>query len=134
MIHGDAHIGNLFDDRGRTGFLDWGIVNVGPAERELGYLLCMALSVEDRRAWERELIAHYLDVRKALGAQPIAFDAAWHAHRSNASYLVPACCQIVTFPEGISEPRRIFSEAFLARAAAAVDDLEGVALLQEELG
>jgi hypothetical protein len=25
VVHGDPHLGNVFDDHGRTGFLDWGI-------------------------------------------------------------------------------------------------------------
>jgi len=42
-----------------------------------------------------------------------------------------ACCQIVSFPENVSEARRIFSEAFLARAEAAIADLEARAALRE---
>jgi len=126
IVHGDPHIGNLFDDHGRTGFLDWGIVRVGAAMRDVGYFLTMAMSIEDRRAHERDLLHHYLDVRRASGAAPIAFDDAWSAHRLHAAYTVPACCQIVVFPEGITERRRIFSEAFLARAEAAVADLEAL--------
>src|SRR5581483_5009827 len=52
IVHGDPHIGNLFDDHGRTGFLDWGIVRVGAAMRDVGYFLTMAMSIEDRRAHE----------------------------------------------------------------------------------
>ena len=126
MIHGDPHIGNLFDDHGRTGFLDWGIINVGAPMRDAGYFLTMAMAIEDRRAHERDLLRHYLDARAAVGATPISFDDAWTAHRLHAAYTVPACCQIVAFPEGISERRRIFSEAFLARAEAALEDLEAL--------
>jgi hypothetical protein len=134
VIHGDAHIGNLFDDHGRTGFLDWGILCVGAVLRDVSYFLCMALSVEDRRRHERELLRHYLDVRAAGGGAPIGFDAAWRAHRVHAAYAVVACCQIVAFPEDVSEARRVFSEAFLARAEAAIADLEARAALREAAG
>src|SRR4029079_14410038 len=60
VLHGDPHIGNLFDDHGRTGFLDWGIMRVGAAMRDASYFLMMAMSVEDRRLHERELLRHYL--------------------------------------------------------------------------
>jgi hypothetical protein len=130
VIHGDPHIGNLFDDGGRTGFLDWGIINVGAPMRDAGYFLTMAMSIEDRRVHERDLLHHYLDARAAAGATPITFDDAWTAHRLHAAYTVPACCQIVAFPEGISERRRIFSEAFLARAEAALEDLEALAAVR----
>jgi aminoglycoside phosphotransferase (APT) family kinase protein len=124
VIHGDAHLGNLFDDRGRTGFLDWGIIGLSTPLRDMSYFLNLSLSIEDRRAEERHLIRHYLDVRKALGGTPFSFDRAWRDHRLQASYLAPACCQIVTFPEDITAARRTFSEAFLARAEAALEDLE----------
>jgi aminoglycoside phosphotransferase (APT) family kinase protein len=127
VIHGDPHIGNLFDDHGRTGFLDWGIVNVGAPMRDVGYFLTMAMSIDDRRAHEHDLLRHYLDARAAAGATPIPYDEAWLLHRLHAAYTVPACCQIVAFPPGISERRRVFSEAFLARAEAALADLETLA-------
>ena len=134
VIHGDTHIGNLFDDRGRTGFLDWGIISLGTPLRDVSYFLAMALSIEDRRRHERALLRHYLAVRNAGSGAPIDFDEAWRAHRIHASYTVVACCQIVTFPENASEARRIFSEAFLARSEAAIADLGARAALREAAG
>ena len=131
VIHGDPHIGNLFDERGRTGFLDWGIINVSTPLRDVSYFLIMALSIEDRRHHERDLLRHYLDVRAARGGTPIGFDEAWCTHRLHAAYTVPACCQIVTFPESDPEPRRIFGAAFLARAEAALEDLEVLEALRQ---
>jgi len=134
VIHGDTHIGNLFDDRGRTGFLDWGIISLGTPLRDVSYFLAMALSIEDRRRHERALLRHYLAVRNAASGTPIDFDEAWRAHRIHAAYTVVACCQIVTFPEKVSEARRIFSEAFLARSEAAIADLDARAALREAAG
>jgi hypothetical protein len=131
VIHGDAHIGNLFDDGGRTGFLDWGIINVSTPMREVSYFLNMSMSVEDRRANDAALIRHYLDVRGALGGCEITFDDAWTAHRVHAAYTVPASCQVVTFPADASERRKVFAAAFLERAEAAIADLEARAALAE---
>ena len=47
---GDVHLGNLFLDGDRLGFLDWGIVNAGSCMRDASYLLTMAMDVEERRA------------------------------------------------------------------------------------
>ena len=124
VIHGDAHIGNLFEDDGRVGFLDWGIIQASTPLRDVGYFLCMALSTSDRRAHERDLWRHYLEVRTALGGAAIGWDEAWTAHRVHAAYLAPASCQIVTFPEVTNEGRQRFADAFLARASAAIEDLE----------
>jgi aminoglycoside/choline kinase family phosphotransferase len=130
VIHGDPHLGNLFDDRGRVGFLDWGILSTGTPLRDVCYFLAMALSIEDRRAHERDLLRHYLDVRRTAGGAAIDFDTAWRAHRAQAAYTVVASCQIVTFPERLSPARRTFSEAFLARSEAAVEDLDALGALR----
>jgi hypothetical protein len=134
VVHGDPHIGNLFDDHGRTGFLDWGLIKVFSPMRDVSYFLAMGLSIEDRRQHESALLRHYLAARSAGGGAPISFDQAWLAHRLHAAYTVPACCQIVMFPAGQTERRRIFAEAFLARADAALTDLEARAAVREATG
>ena len=134
VIHGDVHIGNLFLDQGRVGFLDWGIINVNTPMRDLSYLMTMAMSIEDRRAHERDLLRFYLDLRRAAGVTEITFDDAWRAHRIHAAYNVPASCQVVTFPAGMSERRRIFADAFLDRAQASLDDLDVRGALREAAG
>jgi aminoglycoside phosphotransferase (APT) family kinase protein len=126
VIHGDPHLGNLFDDHGRTGFLDWGIINVSSPMRDASYFITMAMGIDDRRAHEADLLRHYLEARNAIAQAPISFDDAWRMHREQAAYCVPACCQIVVFPENITEKRRVFSQAFLARAEAAVTDLDAL--------
>ena len=105
VIHGDTHIGNLFLDEGRVGFLDWGIINVNTPMRDISYLLTMAMSIDDRRAHERDLLRFYLDLRRAAGVTEITFDEAWRAHRIHAAYNVTASCQVVRFPTDISEER-----------------------------
>ena len=133
VIHGDAHIGNLFDDQGRTGFLDWGLIKLSTPMRDVSYFLTMALSIDDRRAHETELLRVYLAARTALGGRCIGFDEAWSAHRLHAAYTVPASCQIVTFPDNQSEGRRVFSQAFLGRAEAAITDLDALGAIRDAL-
>jgi hypothetical protein len=123
LVHGDPHIGNLFDDHGRTGFLDWGVLNVTTPLRDASYFINLAMQVDDRRAHQEDLLRHYLDRRLAAGGAAIGWDEAWQAHRLHALYCVVAACSIATFPEGVSEERRTFADAFLARVEAAIDDL-----------
>jgi hypothetical protein len=131
VIHGDPHLGNLYVDHGRVGFLDWGVINVTTPIRDAGYFIAMAMQVDDRRAHERELLRHYLDVRQALGGAPIDADEAWLAHRLHALYCVPAACQIMTFPENATERRTVFASAFLARVEGAINDLDPLGALAE---
>jgi len=131
VIHGDPHLGNLFLDGGRVGFLDWGIVNVNTPMRDVSYFMTMAMGVEDRRANERDLLRFYLDLREAAGLTDLTFDDAWRAHRIHAAYNVTASCQVVMFPDDITDRRRTFADAFLARAQASLDDLEALAALRD---
>jgi hypothetical protein len=131
VLHGDPHLGNLFLDRDRVGFLDWGLVSVGNPLRDVSYFLAMALSIEDRRAHERELLRHYLEFCRANGRAWASFDEAWRTHRLHAAYTVVASCQIAAFPEKAWQRRRIFSDAYLARAEAAIADLDARGALRE---
>ena len=60
LLHGDAHIGNTYTLPGdRVGFLDWQVVRRGNHCLDVAYFLQGALTIADRRASERELVAHY---------------------------------------------------------------------------
>jgi aminoglycoside/choline kinase family phosphotransferase len=65
LIHGDAHIGNLFVDAERVGFLDWGMAKVGTPMRDVSFFLTMGVESADRRREERALLQYYLDARRA---------------------------------------------------------------------
>lgn len=131
LLHGDTHLANLFDDAGRPGFLDWGLISWGPGMRDVTYFLCMSLSVEDRRGHERSLIEAYLAALAEAGAAAPSFDEAWALHRLHASYTVPAAA-----PAVLREPPELASylRDFLERANAAVTDLEAVPALRAAIG
>jgi aminoglycoside phosphotransferase (APT) family kinase protein len=60
LLHGDPHIGNTYvlpDDT--VGFLDWQMVRRGNFALDLGYFLQGALTIEDRRRSERDLVEEY---------------------------------------------------------------------------
>ncbi len=129
LIHGDAHIGNLFIDGDRVGFLDWGMAKIGTPLRDVSFFLTMGVESSDRRRDERMLIQHYLDVRRCLGGRPIAFEEAWRAHRIHAAYTVIASFLSLVPPYDI-EARRMFTSNFRQRAMAAIADLDSVGALR----
>lgn len=60
LLHGDCHIGNTFVlPDGRRGLLDWQLTARGFCMHDVSYLIITALSVQDRRRYENELIAYY---------------------------------------------------------------------------
>jgi hypothetical protein len=86
LLHGDAHIGNLFSDvEGRPGLLDWQLVQRGPWYVDVGYHIASSLSVDDRRTSERDLLQQYVDRLTTQGVAVPAWDDVWRGF----------CCGIV---------------------------------------
>jgi aminoglycoside phosphotransferase (APT) family kinase protein len=133
VLHGDAHVGNVFIDRtvdpGRLGLFDWGLMTVGSPMRDVSYFITMTLDPATRAAHERELLDAYLAARRSLGATEIPADVAWLWHRVQSAYTVVASCQSIVVPAAASDRRRAFSAAFLRRAIAAVEDLDPIEAL-----
>ncbi|MBM3671346.1 MAG: aminoglycoside phosphotransferase [Actinobacteria bacterium] len=70
IVHGDAHINNVFlDADGHPGIVDWQLAQRGSWYLDVGYHLGCVLSVEVRRAVEHDLVQHYLDRIAAGGIQ-----------------------------------------------------------------
>jgi hypothetical protein len=68
LLHGDAHVGNVFlDAAGDPSLVDWQLVQRGPWYIDVGYHLGCTLPVEERRAAEAELLDSYLDELVAQG-------------------------------------------------------------------
>lgn len=87
LLHGDPHLGNMyFTSDGGIGFLDWQRMMRGPWIWDVAYTLCGFLSIEDRRAHERELLAAYLDGLKHAGGEPPTFEVAWQLYQAQLFY------------------------------------------------
>ena len=83
VCHGDSHIGNTYAlPDGRGGLLDWQLASQGFAMHDVSYLVGTALSVADRRAHERELLAYYRDQLRAKGvAEAPSLEELWLEYR-----------------------------------------------------
>jgi hypothetical protein len=131
-IHGDLHIGNVYLDAGRVGYVDWGLSRVSTHLRDVSYFLTMSVDVEARRAHQRELLQGYLDALRAAGGVDLSFDDAWAAHRLHASYTVIATF-LAYMPSYASGDGVALGDELLARADAAIEDLEVVDAVRLEL-
>ncbi len=120
-IHGDTHIGNVFLDGGRVGFLDWGLSRVSTPLRDVSYFLTMAVDPEERRKSERELLRLYLDALRAAGGADIAFDEAWSVHRVQAGYTVVAT--FLAFMPSYAGDGQALGIALRRNSELALDDL-----------
>ncbi len=81
LLHGDAHVGNLYlDASGQPCLVDWQLAQAGPWYLDVGYHIACAVNVEDRRRSERDLLAHYLDRLAAEGGGSPSWDEAWRSN------------------------------------------------------
>ena len=82
LVHGDAHIGNLFVDvsEDRTGFLDWAVVCRAPGMRDVAYAMCNSVPRAVREAIEHGIVERYCE---QLAASGIVLDpqVAWDQYR-----------------------------------------------------
>lgn len=68
LLHGDSHIGNTYTlPDGSAGFYDWQVFVRGFGMHDVSYLIVTALSIAQRRAHERDLIAYYREQLLANG-------------------------------------------------------------------
>jgi Phosphotransferase enzyme family len=78
LLHGDAHVGNLYlDASGRPCLLDWQLVQRGPWYLDVGYHIACTMSPDERRQSESDLLAHYLDRLRFEAGDAPTWDDAW---------------------------------------------------------
>lgn len=87
LLHGDAHIGNTYVlPDNDIGFLDWQVVRWGNWSQDIGYFLMGALTVEDRRAGEMQLLDSYRNALDIPDAQRPSIDDMKLQYRASAVY------------------------------------------------
>jgi Phosphotransferase enzyme family len=130
LAHGDPHLGNLFVDRRRPGFYDWGMLTCRAGMWDVAYVLCGSIPAEARRARERDWIHCYLD-RLAVGGVRLHPDVAWEQYRLFAVYAWASATS--TAAMGDRWQTEEVGRGGMARATTAVEDLDSLGLLEELL-
>ncbi len=132
VVHGDAHIGNLFSDGPRAGFLDWACLSRTPGIRDVSYFLTNSVHPEERRRDEEGLLRHYLATLGEAGIAPPSFEDLWRRHRRHAVYSWVSAT--VTIAMGDQWQPLRYALASVKRANDTLTDLRSAELLREELG
>ncbi|WP_200958719.1 phosphotransferase [Nocardioides sp. Root190] len=82
LLHQDVHPANWFQvPDGTLHLYDWQSIGRGSWALDVAYALSAALTIEDRRAWERDLIELYCDLLAKAGGKPPSAEDAFHAYR-----------------------------------------------------
>jgi len=77
ILHGDAHIANVYMTDEGPGFADWQLVVAGNWAVDIAYHINCVLPVEVAEKHERDLVNFYLDALGEHGGTPIKPDQAW---------------------------------------------------------
>jgi aminoglycoside phosphotransferase (APT) family kinase protein len=127
LLHGDPHIGNTYvlpDDE--VGFLDWQVLRRGNPTLDLGYFMQGALTIDDRRAAESELIDEYLGALELPEDERPTRDDVWDRYRAStahglAIWLVTAASEWQRQEVSLTLAQR-YATAFVELAGAAAID------------
>lgn len=127
VMHGDAHPGNVYFRNGKAGLLDWQAVRRGHPSRELAYTLITAMTTDERRERQRELLDVYLGALAAADGPEFTRDDFWFRYRQAAQYAYAA--PVITAGIGGMQDAGIALEG-ARRGIAALEDLDTVAALR----
>lgn len=131
LLHGDPHIGNTYVLPGdRLGFLDWQVVRRGNPSLDLGYFLQGAVTVEDRRRCEEDLVRAYHDALDVPAGERPPFDDVWLRYRASAAHGVT----IWVATAASNWQRAEVSLALAERYSAAFADLDAAQACDELSG
>jgi aminoglycoside/choline kinase family phosphotransferase len=87
LLHGDLHVGNVYFDGADAALCDWQVLGRGSPAFDVSYLIGSAMTTDDRRNTERDLLHHYLDALAAAGvADPPEPDEMWSLYRVHMAY------------------------------------------------
>jgi hypothetical protein len=128
FLHSDVHIGNWYQTgEGRMGLCDWQCPSRGHWSRDFAYAVSAALTPDDRRSWERDLLRRYLDrLATSCGAQ-LDFERSFTHYRQQLSHALAmwtiTLCHSPLLPSMQSEAMTL---ALIERIAIAMDDLDAL--------
>lgn len=130
LVHGDAHLGNMFAFGDAPGFLDWAVIGCAPGMRDVAYFLCNSVPTELRRAEQQRWIDRYCSALAAAGVN-VDPAATWDDYRLQAvtGWVAAAC----TAGMGARWQPEHIGIASTERANATVADLDTLALLRERI-
>lgn len=132
LLHGDPHIGNTYlVPTGEVGFLDWQVARHGNFSLDLGYFLQGALTTEDRRVAERQLLEEYRDELGLPADELPSPDEIWLRYRASVAHGLMTW--LATASAGELWQRPDIALALAQRYSAAYEDLQTAEALADLL-
>jgi len=127
-IHGDYRLDNLMFDKQRVWAVDWQSVSLGNPIRDLSYFLATCLSIDDRRAHERNLIAAYHDKLVSYGVSNYTLDQCFDDYRHGMLQMPLIAIFGCAYGSRTERGDQMFA-AMIKRGCAAMRDVDTLSLL-----
>ena len=126
LSHGDVHLKNWYvAGTGEMGLGDWQCATRGHWGRDFSYTLATALTIENRRAWEKDLLRSYLEQMQAAGGPAMSFEEGWKHYRQQLITALTWWTFTLTPPKGLPDMQpRDTSLEFIRRISTAMDDVD----------
>jgi hypothetical protein len=126
LIHSDVHIGNWYrTGAGKMGLCDWQCLARGHWTRDFSYAVTAALTPDDRRNWEEDLLRRYLDRFAGLTGTKPDFDRSFLHYRQQMVHALLmwtiTLCHSPLLPAMQSEETTL---TMIERIATAMADLD----------
>lgn len=86
LVHGDAHIANVYWTQEGPGFADWQLIKAASWAVDVSYHINCVLPVELAEKHERDLLGGYLDALGRHGGKPLDTDTAWDEYCRTTPY------------------------------------------------
>lgn len=128
LLHGDPHVGNTYrTGDGRMAFTDWQVVMRGGWAYDFAGAIASSLTIEDRRAWERDLLAFYLDALARAGGVAPRFDKAFDLYRRSLMYPLFCWTTVLGAPAWMPDTQPADVAMLInERIGTAIDDLDAL--------
>ncbi|MET0661126.1 MAG: phosphotransferase [Steroidobacteraceae bacterium] len=132
LMHGDVHLRNWYiASDGEMGLGDWQMICSANWSRDVAYAIATALTVDDRRAWEKDLIALYLDEVAQAGLPTPSREVALTLYRQQLfAALAWWTITLTPSPEMPDMQPAASSLEFIKRITHAIDDLDALESFQ----
>jgi len=128
LLHSDVHIGNWYQTgAGRMGLCDWQCLARGHWSRDFAYAVTAALTPDDRRKWEQDLLIRYLDRFAELTGSKLDFDQGFRHYRQQIAHALLmwtiTLCHSPLLPDMQPEETTL---AMIERMTTAMADLDSI--------
>ncbi len=138
LIHGDFRLDNILfpaapgeaeDAAAREGeeeiaLIDWQVSGLSTPLYDAAYFLGSSVTTEVRRRVEREALAEYTEIIRAMGVQEFTFDQCWRLYRESTLGRLLAAVLVCGGLDLGNDRGREMAEVGLQRTLAAIEDLD----------